>query len=352
MLERITEQNSWDFLKSTDLPIVLYGMGDGADKMLAVFEKYGIKICDIYASDEFVRGHSFRGYKVLKYSEVCEKYDDFVSVMSFAVHDEPTMTRIRRMNREHIVLAPDLPVAGDELFTREFVQEHESEFERAFSLLADEKSRQVYLDIINFKISGKIEYLFSAQTDKDEVYSDILKLGDKERIVDLGAYDGDTIREFLAATGGKYEHITAFEPDSKNFKKLEKNTLEFPDIQRLNICAWDKADTLMFERKAGRSSRIVREGIAVEADSVDNRVTGGATFIKMDVEGGEYKALIGAKNTIVRYRPKLYVCAYHRSEDMFALPNLIDDFVKGYRFYFRHHPYIPAWESNFYAMCE
>lgn len=352
MLEYIKEMNSWDFLRKTDLPIVLYGMGDGADKMLAVFEKYGIEICDIYASDEFVRGHSFRGYKVLKYSEVCEKYDDFVSVMSFAVHDEPTMTRIRRMNREHIVLAPDLPVAGEELFTREFIAEHESRFDRVYSMLADEKSRSAYIDILNFKISGKIEYLFSAETEKSEVYSDILKLGENERIVDLGAYDGDTIKEFLEATGGKYDKITAFEPDSKNFKKLLKNTDGLEKLERLNICAWDKNETLMFERKAGRSSRIVREGIPVEADSVDNRIEGGVTLIKMDVEGCEYKAIKGAEETIKEYHPKLYICAYHRSEDMFALPNLVADLVGNYRFYFRHHPYIPAWESNFYAICE
>ena len=66
----------------------------------------------------------------------------------------------------------------------------------------------------------------------------------------------------------------------------------------------------------------------------------------------EAKALDGAKETIKKYLPKLYVCAYHRNEDMYALPQKIKDFDSRYNVYFRHHPYIPAWESNFYAVID
>ena len=69
----------------------------------------------------------------------------------------------------------------------------------------------------------------------------------------------------------------------------------------------------------------------------------------MDVEGSEKKALLGARKTIEKYHPKLYVCAYHRNEDIFELPLLINSFFDGYRFFFRQHKYLPAWESNFYV---
>jgi hypothetical protein len=100
------------------------------------------------------------------------------------------------------------------------------------------------------KVSGKIEYLLRSFTDKKTVYRDILQLTAHENLVDLGAYDGDTIREFLAATGGEYDYITALEPDEKNFKKLLKNTEELFDITCLNMGAWDKKDTLIFAKKA------------------------------------------------------------------------------------------------------
>ena len=84
MLEFIKEENVWDTLKSSDKPLILYGMGLGAEKIMSELEQRGMKADDIFASDEFVRGHSFKGYKVLKYSEVCEKYKDFNVVLCFA----------------------------------------------------------------------------------------------------------------------------------------------------------------------------------------------------------------------------------------------------------------------------
>lgn len=86
MIERIKEENVWDFLKKDGKPVMIYGMGNGAEKIISTLNTYQITVSEIFASDEFVRGHSFLGYKVLKYSEVCEKYDDFNVVLAFATH--------------------------------------------------------------------------------------------------------------------------------------------------------------------------------------------------------------------------------------------------------------------------
>ena len=59
MLEKIKEQNVWETLKNDNKPVVLYGMGLGAEKIMDTLAQYGVEIADIFASDEFVRGHSF-----------------------------------------------------------------------------------------------------------------------------------------------------------------------------------------------------------------------------------------------------------------------------------------------------
>ena len=66
MIEKIKEENVWDFLKNDNKPIMIYGMGNGAEKIISTLDTYGVKVSEIFASDEFVRGHSFLGYKVLK----------------------------------------------------------------------------------------------------------------------------------------------------------------------------------------------------------------------------------------------------------------------------------------------
>ena len=351
MLERIIERNVWETLKSDNKPVVLYGMGLGAEKIMDTLSQYGVCVSDIFASDEFVRGHSFRGFKVLKYSEVCEKYEDFNVVLCFASHLDDVIEKIEQINSEHTVFAPDVPVAGNGLFSREFIAENEDKFDFVYNSLADEKSRQTYIDILSFKVSGKIEYLLKSFSEKDEIYTDILKLTPFENIIDLGAYDGDTIREFLEHTGGEYSYITALEPDEKNFRKLLKNTEELFDITCFNMGAWDKKDTLIFESNAGRNSKLSSSGKSVDVIDVDSLELA-PTFIKMDIEGAELKALCGAEKTIREYKPKLYVCAYHRNEDLFALPLKIWELCPDYKIYFRHSKYIPAWESNFYCTVE
>ncbi|MCM1365012.1 MAG: FkbM family methyltransferase [Faecalibacterium sp.] len=352
MVERINEISIWDYLTNTSLPIVLYGMGNGADMIIDVLHENGLDFADVFASDAFVRGHYFHGKKVLRLCEVEEKYDEFIILMTFAIHDEPTLRYVENLSKRHILLSPTVPIAGKGLFTYDYICEHEEQFDAAYSLLADKQSRKTFIDVLNFKVSGKTDYLFSCQTDKSEVYTDILKLCNNEHIVDLGAYDGDTIREFLNATDGNYGSITAFEPDEKNFRKLERKTESLKRIERYNLGAWSKKETLFFQKKAGRNSHRDEHGIPINFDSVDNVVKHPVSFIKMDIEGAESEALDGARKTIEKYKPKLYVCAYHRNEDMFALPLKIHEMNPNYKIYFRHHPYIPAWESNFYCVNE
>ena len=350
MIERIKEENVCDFLIKDGKPVMIYGMGNGAEKIISTLNTYQITVSEIFASDEFVRGHSFLGYKVLKYSEVCEKYDDFNVVLAFATHLENVIENIKKINSEHKVFAPDVPVAGGGLFTREYVKEHNDDFDFVYEHLADEKSKKDYIDILNFKVSGKVDYLLNSFCDKESIYRNILKLNDSESIVDLGAYDGDTIREFTAYTKGKYNKIIALEPDAKSYKKLIKNTAEMKNLETYNMGAWNEKDTLIFAKEQSRNSHISASGVPVKVTDIDSLIDCPVTMIKMDIEGSEMKALGGAKRIIKTYLPKLYVCAYHRNEDLFALGKKILSLNDKYKLYFRHSVYIPAWESNFYAV--
>ncbi len=340
----------WESLKNADKPILLYGMGNGADMIIKVLESYGIDYEDTFASDGFVRGHSFHGKRVLSFSEAKEKYGDFIIIVTFAVHDDKTMSFISELSDNFELYAPTVSVVDGSPFTLEFFKDNEDNFKKAYEMFADEKSKEDYLNILRFKLSGDVKYLLKAHSEKMKLYDDVLPLSEDEAIVDLGAYDGDTIREFLNVTGGRYKSIIALEPDEKNFRKLERKTEGLLNLTRLNLGAWDKEETLYFAKKSGRNSRLEESGVPVSFNSVDNIVKDKVTFIKMDIEGAELKALEGAKNTISMYKPKLYVCAYHRNEDMFTLPFKIKELFEGYKIYFRQHPYIPAWESNFYAV--
>ncbi len=335
-------------LKNESRPIVVYGMGNGADKIFDLCEKHGIKITDIYASDEYVRGHSFRGIRVKTYAEICETYSDFVILLAFAVFRDDLMERIDKMAHEHTLYVPDVPLFGKAVFDRGFFEINRSSIERAYSLMADERSKQVFADIVNAKLTGDYFLLRRCETDRSEVFENIIKLGAHERYVDLGAYDGDTITEFLAQTGGRYSKIIAFEPDRKNMKKLEYKYASLDNCRLYPYASWNENTTLHFSGNGGRMSCIDDSGSDVEARALDS-VCMSATYIKMDVEGAEYETLLGCKRIIASSSPKMAISAYHRAGDIFTLPLLIHELDPEYKIYLRHHKYVPAWETNIYV---
>ena len=352
MISFITEKVScWDKLKAETRPIFIYGMGDGALKIMSVFRKKGITLSGIFASDDFVRGHSFEGYKVHKLSEIEEMIDDFVVVLAFAAGYQEIVDKIEAIAEKHTLYVPDVPVAGGGLFTYEYCMQNANKLQQVYDTLADDYSRNVYANIINFKISGKIEYLSAVTTSKAEIYKKIIKPNLNEVYVDLGAYNGDTIKEVLEFTHGKYVSIYALEPDKKNFKKLAKFVDGMPHVYAYNAAAWCVDTELPFSAKAGRQSAISASSEnMVSALSVDSVLAKKpATIIKMDVEGFEREAIWGAALTISHYAPKLIVSLYHRNEDIFELPLLIKKLNPSYKLYIRHQLYIPAWETNLYA---
>lgn len=345
----------WSYLASSKKTVVMYGMGNGADKILAVCTSHGITVADFFASDGFVRGHSFHGKTVLSYSDVKDKYgaDNIIVLLSFGSSLPDVLKLFRQVSEECEMYAPDVPVCGEDLFTYDFFEENKEKIEKAYSLLSDQTSREIYENVINYKLSGKIEYLFAAETEKDESYS-LLGASGFRSAADLGAYNGDTLRELLSYSA-YIEKIYALEPDRRNFRKLEQYCREFEGKAHLipiNAAAWSGDTTLTFGGEGNRNSGIyaplkTAKTVEVSARSLDSVLCGnGVDYIKYDVEGAEREAIIGSRDTILSHRPALLVSAYHRSEDIFTLPLQIHDMRPDYKFYYRRYPYIPAWDLN------
>ena len=170
----------------------------------------------------------------------------------------------------------------------------------------------------------------------------ILKLTNKEKFVDCGAFSGDTIFEFLQEVKGDFENIYAFEIDYENFKILNetKNMLRndiSSKIYTYNIGLWSKEVDLFYE-SAKDGSSISKSGLLQKANSLDNLLKNkDISFIKMDIEGAELEALNGAKEIIMNQKPKLAISIYHELEHFWKIPLLLKSLVPEYKIYIRHH---------------
>lgn len=354
----------WSYLQSTGKKILMYGMGNGADKILSICERYGIEVSDFFASDGFVRGHLFHGKRVLSYSEACEKYgrDNMIVLLSFASSLPDVLANIYRIAEECELYAPDVPVCGENLFNYEFFKENEGKICQTERLLADEKSVEVFTDVINYKLSGDVRWLQNGHSDFSEVYR-LLDAEKFERIADLGAYNGDTLRE-IAPFAPNLKEAVAFEPDRRNHKKLESyaESEERFKITAIKAAAWKGKETLLFDGSGNRNSTLISAGIEVNrppktvevaAESLDHILGGeGIDYIKFDVEGAEKEAIEGSLETIRKYRPALMISLYHRSEDVFELPLMIHERFPDYKFYIRRREYIPAWDTVLVAVSD
>jgi hypothetical protein len=159
----------WQYLSSSNKKIVMYGMGNGGDKILGVCERYGIEISDFFASDGFVRGQKFHGKTVLSFSQIKEKYgkDNIIVLVAFASSLPDVMNTIAKVSEECETYIPDVPVRGDNVFCEEFEREHCENIKKAYSLLSDERSKEVFEGVINFRRTGRLDILQSTSDDPD-----------------------------------------------------------------------------------------------------------------------------------------------------------------------------------------
>lgn len=340
----------WEKLQQTTKPIIMYGTGNGADKVVDIFEKLNISLTGVTASSGFVRERFFRGFPVKPLEFFEEKYDDFIVVITFGTSIPGVMENIFNITKRHTVLVPCVPVIGTQVFDRSFLEANTEKINLAHSLLADDFSKKIFEGYVNFQFGGRIEILKEIETPAEEIYESVLKFNSNESFVDIGAYRGDTVEGFIKQVKGKYNKIVAAEPDKKTFTKLLNNCNHLEGFTAFNVAVTDCDGEIGFSSLAGRQSAIGGEAM-VKAMTLPTLCEGiEPTFIKIDSEGCEWAILNGGQKILEKFKPKMNVAAYHKSEDIFTLPILINSIDPTYKIHLRHHPYIPAWDTLFYCV--
>jgi|BioPla2DNA2_1021312.scaffolds.fasta_scaffold45430_2 FkbM family methyltransferase len=331
-------------MKRATRPLVLYGAGGYAKGLVAFLQGIGIPVAAAAVDHEFRRTSAWEGLELLAVEDLPARFGSFNALIGFADFRR-ARERLRHLPGCRKIFFLDSSLATD-FFDYAYVERHQAAFQATYARLADDLSRSTMVAYVNAKISGVPEDLYDCVVPDQYFPEGVVSLTDREIFVDAGAYDGDTLGQFIRRTSGRYRRVFALEPDPTSFRRLSTLVAEknWPQISLIPKGAWRSAGTLKFQVNESQGSRssISSEGsesIAVTAiDQVVN--ADGATFVKMDIEGAELAALEGAEQTIRKFKPKLAVCAYHKPEDLIAIPQYLDAIAPGYSFYLRHHLYI------------
>ena len=350
----------WEYLSESKKPVVVYGMGDGADKLICALARINREPDDYFASDGFVRGQLFHGKRVMTFDEICKKYSEFIILVSFGTSIPDVIAKICALDNEFELYAPDLPVCPGELFTYDFYSAHKAEFDLARSLLCDDVSRKEFDDVLNFKLSGKIKYIKFSQSSQISIANSELRCYNYQSYVDAGAYGGETVMD-MRCLCPSLSKVYAFEPDARSFKKMNKRLSEISEPE-FQFIAYNSAlgnfdgETVIYE-KGNRNTSLYGEKATdavkktVSVCKLDTVLDGeGVDIIKLDVEGAEHDALSGAEGTIRTYKPDLQISLYHRPDDIFSIIPRVHSMYKHPKISVRKARYIPAWDFNMYLI--
>lgn len=223
------------------------------------------------------------------------------------------------------------------------LKDHLDDFIHLYSKLGDYCSKLVLYSIMSnwyqydFKMLNRsIEKSYGHYFDLD-----LIEPNSEEVIVDLGAYTGDTILDYIYTYGeNKYQKIYAYDITEESLIKLKENVSRYPNIIVKKRAITDKTGiTYIKKSEVDNSANMTMDhgDDEVLETTLDDEVKEKITMIKMDIEGGEQKALRGAEEHIKKEHPKLLISVYHNVRDIFEIPKMIEQMDSSYQFYLRNH---------------
>ena len=332
-------------LKDSTLPVVMYGVSpDVADQIVKKLENNQITVsfvvydenCPLMTDSTVL----LKDTETIHVSVIDEKIAAYHVIIGF-VKGYLTINNISPKFKNAKSIAYLSEIFELDTMPHSFIAENIVFLEDFYENLQDQQSKDSFVAYLLSKVRQDMKYLPPVFEKVQYFPKGIFELADSESYFDCGAFTGDTIAEFLKATGGKYRHIWAVEPDKSNYNRLihyiENEKLINIDV--VNKGLYSYAGKLPFQETGSMLSMITdNSDNYIEIDTIDHIAAGKpVTYLKMDVEGVELEAMKGAEQTIRKNKPVLGISIYHKPQDLIDIPNYIQKIVPEYKFYFRVH---------------
>lgn len=175
-------------------------------------------------------------------------------------------------------------------------------------------------------VDGKkvvVDILGEQQPTSPHLYiKDDIKIEYGDVVVDAGVQEGNFALRYVEKASKMY----LFEADRHWKKPLLKTFEKFKD------------KVILYDKQLGRFNEL--SGI-----NLDTAINGRLDFLKMDIEGSETQALLGARNTLLNNNVKCSVCSYHKSGDEMAIKDVFRAYgyktsnSTGYMLYYLHRDF-------------
>jgi FkbM family methyltransferase len=332
--------------------VCLFGIGMISYPIISAIRNYtNIRIDFLCDNDDSKWGNIYHDNLRCISPDELGKYGDDVAVLIATRHYKEIYKQLKKRGLNKVFVITEYRLLNNEYFkNKENIEAIRQNAIRLIDILEDEKSKEILFTLIKnwfeFDITGAG---YGSIFTEDQYYStDIIKLQEDESFVDVGAYNGDTLLDFIKKSNEKFASIFAFELDKQNFEDMESavNKMDYKikkKIKLYNSGLLDEEKYVSYTSGgSGSESTCINiigtttnKGKTVRLSDVlkNDKIT----YIKMDVEGSELKALYGAEEIIKKQKPKLAICVYHKPEHLWEIPLYLKRIVPEYKIYIRHH---------------
>lgn len=329
-------------------PVILFGAAKLGNVFIRFFKKKGTKILALSDNNKQIIGKNVDRIKIINKNKIKNLYGKDIQIVATSIYYSEILKDLKELGFSRIFnpmyFSTLYPKDFDVLIWKNDIKlfiNNKKLINLAYGYLSDNKSRKIFLNIIKFRLLLNKNPLKNIKDFESEYFDKkIINLSNSEVFLDGGAYDGDTIKMIIKESKNRFNSIYAFEPDNQNYKKLSVFVKQLSDsrIKIYKLGLGDKKNTLHFTNEGNLQSKVIKYGeTLIKIVPIDYFIDTHFTYIKLDIEGFEKKALIGAKRTIKRYKPKFVICAYHNLSDLWELPILIKSMQPNYKVYLRHY---------------
>lgn len=316
----------------------IYGIGESTMLLQQGLQRIELKNFKGYCVDkQYINGSTAYGKPLISIDEVPQ--GDTVLINSLRPAAAQVMLENAKAKHKNAFMLADY-----------VLKENAEKVLQVYDLLGDQKSKEVYAEVISARMRGKKPAQGTCSANQYFCWEEFSTVDIGRSYVDCGAFVGDTIEQYIVGRQGLIDKIVAFEPDDRNLNALEYRLSRLKrewalsdDIFEVIPCGLaEKTGELPFCATANSISSSFVDGTSENKQrklitTIDKSIKEPFTFLKADIESWEYSMLLGAKKMIRKCKPCIAITLYHNCVDLFSIPLLIASEELDYRFAVRHH---------------
>lgn len=322
----------WNVIDKNN-PIIFWGAGNNARIVRRLLQGKGIVPTVYCDNNPDLWGRWIDGVEIISYNQVRERYGQYTILLTTAINYVAAIEeQLKKEKEKNRIFHMEKPFkVDDEMLEYAYFEQHIEEYERIYDMLEDDLSKEIFIENINFRLSGEKRKLIS-YVDGDTFFDKkLVPVNESASYVDVGAYTGDTLLRFYAFCEGKYKKIYAIEPDKGNYSGLKKLVQlgRLDNISTYNVGGWNYEGELTFYTIDNDNSDLfdspnffkdMRETVynsnhfgeqrfteeKIKVNTIDNLLgEESCDIIKINALAADFEVLQGAKETVKRYHPIL-----------------------------------------------